>query len=315
MPESRDQSTAVRRLTRSVGQGVKELPSNAAWLVSKAAGHRGPASVTHGMTHGLADTARQAGVAVVDALPVGGDSIELRMQRARAAVADAQQAEDAAIQESIEAEHQAQEAERVAERCRAYVRDVESEQHESVEQCVEQARREADARIEATRRDAEAEAARVTAEARSEADATASRARDEADQAHARATERLEAAREKLEEARRLAEEAMRATKEAADEAYRQAQQVAADAEADARAADQRLAEAEGVRNEAAERQGDVAQHLNGSGPGGLGAMNKQQLLDLAATRGLEGRSTMTKAQLVKALDRRSTSSRKAGAK
>ena len=152
-------------------------------------------------------------------------------------------------------------------------------------------------------------------DARSEAEATAGRAREDADKAHARAQERLESAREKLEEARRLAEEAMEATRAAADEAYRQAQQVAAEAEADAREAEQRVAEAERVRDSAADRQGEVAAHLNGAGKGSLEAMNKQQLLDVAATRGVEGRSSMTKAELVKALDRRSTSTRKAGAK
>jgi len=134
MPEKQEQSRPVRRLSKTLGLGVKELPSNAAWLVSKA-GHKGrshvPAAAST-VTHGLADAARHAGVAVVDALPVGGDSIELRMQRARAAVAEAQEAEEAAVRESIEAEQQAQEAERVAQRCRDYVRDVENEQRESV---------------------------------------------------------------------------------------------------------------------------------------------------------------------------------------
>jgi len=107
----------------------------------------------------------------------------------------------------------------------------------------------------------------------------------------------------------------MQATKAAADEAYRQAQQVAAEAEADAREAGQRLAEAEQVRDTAVGRESLVAQHLNGSGTSSLEAMNKQELLDLATTRGVEGRSAMTKAELVKALNRRSTSTRKAGTK
>jgi hypothetical protein len=77
------------------------------------------------------------------------------------------------------------------------------------------------------------------------------------------------------------------------------------------------VAEAERVRDSAADRQGEVAAHLNGAGKGSLEAMNKQQLLDVAAAREVPGRSSMTKAQLVKALDRdrRSTSTRKAGAK
>lgn len=321
MPEEHEEPGPVRRLSKSVGLGVKELPSNAAWLLSKAAGSTLRPHVASGgpsaLTHGLVDAARHAGVAVVDALPAGGDSIELRMQRARAAAGEAQEAEAAAVQQSIEAEQQAQEAERIAERCRAYVHDVEAEQREWVDQRVEQARREADARVEEARREAEAEAEQVVTDARSEAEATTERAREDAERAHARAQQRLEGAHEKLEEARRLAEEAIQATRAAADEAFRQAQQVAAEAESDAREAEQRLAEATQVRDAAADRQGEVAAHLNGSGKGSLESMNKQQLLDVAAARRLEGRSSMTKAQLVKALDRdrSSTSTRKAGAR
>ena len=50
-------------------------------------------------------TWRGAGVTVMDALP-GGDSVELRLQRARDAVAEAQEAEERAVQESLEAERE-----------------------------------------------------------------------------------------------------------------------------------------------------------------------------------------------------------------
>ena len=44
MPEKQEQSRPVRRLSKTLGLGVKELPSNAAWLVSKA-GHKGRSHV------------------------------------------------------------------------------------------------------------------------------------------------------------------------------------------------------------------------------------------------------------------------------
>ena len=48
--------------------GLREMPSNAAWLVSRARDRR-----------------RQLSAAVVDASPVGGNSVETQMKRAREA--------------------------------------------------------------------------------------------------------------------------------------------------------------------------------------------------------------------------------------
>ena len=118
MPEKVKPTRPVRRLTKALGDGVKELPTNATWLLSKAVPHdQGSAGTRAPSATGLLDMARSAGATVMDALP-GGDSIELRLQRARAAVAEAQEAEERAVQESLEAEREAQEAEQVAERCR-----------------------------------------------------------------------------------------------------------------------------------------------------------------------------------------------------
>ncbi len=310
MPEKVKPARRVRRLSHALGEGVKELPNNATWLLAKAVGpldHRSFSSA--GPVGGLVDVARQAGASVMDAVP-GGDSIELRLQRARAAVSQAQAAEDDAVQQSLEAERLAQEAEEVAERCQDYVRDVEAEQARLVEQRVAEARREAEVRVEEARLEAQSEADRALESAREEADARAEEARREAESANERARAGLEDARDKLVEARALSEEALEATREAAEEAHRQALQVAAEAERDARSAQERVAEAQRVQAATGDTASELTRQLNGAGTSSLKSMSKQELLDLAAAQGIEGRSAMTKAELATALGR---ASRKSG--
>ena len=45
MPEKVKPTRPVRRLSKALGEGVKELPTNATWLLSKAVSTRGPRSV------------------------------------------------------------------------------------------------------------------------------------------------------------------------------------------------------------------------------------------------------------------------------
>ena len=291
----------VRRLTKALGTGVKDLPSNTTWLMRKAVSPLDPRPVasraTDAAAHGLLDMARQAGASVVDALPVG-DSVELRLQRARAAAAEAQDAEDDAVQASLEAERETAEAEQVAERCRAYLADVEAEQAELVASRVAEAQREADEHVEEARRAAQEDADDSVERARTEAEEHIERARREAEQSHAQARERLEAATQKLEEARRLADDALEATRAAADEAQRQAEQVAAEAQRDARIAAERAAAAQEVRD----RSAAAAKTLRSNGavtPTTLKAMTKDQLQELATAHEIEGRSSMTKTELV----------------
>ncbi len=306
MPEKVKPTRRVRRISKALGAGVKDLPTNATWLLSKAVSPLDPRSVgaQRPSATGLLDMARSAGATVMDALP-GGDSVELRLQRARAAVAEAKEAEERAVQESLEAEGETQAAEEVAERCREYVRDVEAEQERLVEARVDEARREAEARIDEARREAQADAEQVVEGARQEAEGRAEQAGREAEAAHERARDRLEAARDKLLEARQLSEEAIEATRAAAEEAHRQSLQVAADAEREARSAQERVNEAEEARARTTSTAGELTRQLNGVGPtSSLKTMTKQELLDLAAAQDVEGRSAMTKDQLVTALNR-----------
>jgi hypothetical protein len=73
----------VHWLSGQASAGVKELPRNGAWLLSRIVGS--PRSAA-GSTGGAAtDAARRVSAAVVDALPGARDSVEQRLKRAEAA--------------------------------------------------------------------------------------------------------------------------------------------------------------------------------------------------------------------------------------
>ena len=112
-------------------------------------------------------------------------------------------------------------------------------------------------------------------------------------------------ARERLAEARRLADEATQAARAAAEEAHRQAEQLADDAEQQARAADEKVAAAEQVGRDAELTAKHTVRHLHGDRPDGeLESQTKAELLELAAAIDVEGRTAMTKAELVSAIER-----------
>jgi len=118
-------------------------------------------------------------------------------------------------------------------------------------------------------------------------------------------------ATERLAEARQLAEEATRAARAAAEEAHRQAQELADDAEEQAHAADTKVAAAEQLGREAETTAKDTARQLRtGFTNGDLGAHTKHELLELAAAIDIEGRTTMTKAELVSAIEKASRPAR-----
>src|ERR687897_1701642 len=84
--------------------GLREMPSNAAWLMSRARDRR-----------------RKVSAAVVDAAPVGGDSVEIRMKRAREAAERAREAEERAVEAGRESKEGAEDARQGGERGRARV--------------------------------------------------------------------------------------------------------------------------------------------------------------------------------------------------
>ena len=69
--------------------GLKELPSNAAWLVSRALR---PLDSIEETVAGARDQGRRIEAAVIDAAPLGGDSVETRIRRAQEAAERAREA-------------------------------------------------------------------------------------------------------------------------------------------------------------------------------------------------------------------------------
>ena len=122
-------------------------------------------------------------------------------------------------------------------------------------------------------------------------------------QSQQRAEELVEEATEKLAEARRLANEATDAARKAAEQAHRQAQQLADEAEQQASEAEARVSAAEQIREHSEATAKDTARALErDTTNGGLESYNKPELVELAAGIGIEGRTNMTKAELVDAI-------------
>ena len=86
-------------LSEQTRTGLREMPSNAAWLLSRARDRR-----------------RKVSAAVVDAAPVGGDSVEIRMKRAREAAERAREAEERAVDAGQESQERSDYARQVSER-------------------------------------------------------------------------------------------------------------------------------------------------------------------------------------------------------
>src|SRR5688572_16389235 len=141
-----------RGLRSMLAVGVKDLPRNASWLMAKAL-NPGTDGATesagsklrdihlgNGVGQSLADTVRSAGATIKDALPTG-NSVELRLQRARAATEQARAAEDQAMKSAELARQKVEEFKRIDQEERARVKAVRKEHAQEVDQRVADARR------------------------------------------------------------------------------------------------------------------------------------------------------------------------------
>ena len=139
--------------------GLREMPSNAAWLLSrvlKPAEAVGTAAESAAV--GVRDRGRKVGAAVVDAAPVGGDSVEIRMKRAQDAAERAREAEERAVDAARESKDLADHARQVSERGRARLREVDREASQRVKQRVAEAQKAAEEFVKHERLAAEADA-------------------------------------------------------------------------------------------------------------------------------------------------------------
>jgi len=283
----------VMSLLEQARTGLREMPSNAGWLVSRARARRPKISA-----------------AVVDAAPGSGGSVDVRLERAREAAERAWEAEERAVDAGREAHESSDYAQQVSKRGHARLARLDRETRQWIKQRLAEARQAADEwveqrlaeaekaaneSVERERQAAEKEAQQERREVSAEVEQEIEEAQLEAEESHERAEYLAGEATAHMAEAARLAEEAA----EAAEEAQRQSKQLADEAQqqaSDARAREEELSE----QPTAAAK--DTARRLEGDSDGGLESYNKPQLVELAASIGVEGRTTMTKHELVEAI-------------
>ena len=107
-------------LSESAGTGLRELPANAAWLLSQVLpSEAGPVAETR-------DAARRLKASVEDAAPIG-DSVETRMKRASTAAERAQRAEEEALAAAEESKRASDHARVVAESNRTQIAELKRE--------------------------------------------------------------------------------------------------------------------------------------------------------------------------------------------
>jgi DNA repair exonuclease SbcCD ATPase subunit len=293
-------------LAKQTQIGLREMPANAAWLLSrmlKPAEHVGDAAES--AAAGARDRSRQLGAAVIDAVPIGGDSVEIRMRRAHDAGLEARAAEDQAVAAAQESKARADHARETSERGRARLKTVERETERQVKQRTAEAQKAADESVRRERSDAEAAAEDERQQAKAEVQEELEDAQRQAEEAQQHAEELVREATERLAEARQLATEAAGAAREVAEAAHRQAEQLADEAQQQATDADAQVRAAEQLRDRSEATARHTAQHLQRKDTNGdLSSYSKPALVELAATIGIEKRTTMTKGQLVNAIDR-----------
>jgi hypothetical protein len=288
--------------------GLREMPSNAAWLLSqvfKPAEAIGTAAES--ATAGARDRGRKVGAAIVDAAPVGRDSVEIRVRRAQDAAERAREAEDRAVEAARESKVLADHARQVSERGRARMREVERETSRYVERRLAEAQKDADEFVKRERQAAEADAEEQRREVQEEVHNEIEEAQRDAEESQRGAQELVEDATEKLAEARRLADEAAEAARAAADEANRQAQQLANEAEQQASDAEARVRATERLGDDLVATAKQTARKLNrDTTNGGLKSYSKPELVELAASIGINAPTNMTKPELVGAITKAS---------
>src|SRR5215204_3097025 len=117
--------------------GLREMPSNAAWLLSRALQPAEDAAA------GARDQGRKVTAAVVDAAPVG-DSVEIRARRAHDAAERAREAEERAVEAARTSKELAERARETSERGRARVKEIDRETSRQVKQRVAEAQKAAE---------------------------------------------------------------------------------------------------------------------------------------------------------------------------
>jgi colicin import membrane protein len=275
------------------------------------------------------------------------DSVETRLRDARRASDEAREAEERALALAQEAKQAADGAKRITraarERAKEAERDAKAQAGERVDQVraeadgqvvavrrdgderVREARREADERVKQARRSADERVAqerqragqdadKAIAATRATADADAQQAQQEAQQASERAEQAVGEATQALTQARQLADEASQAALAAAAEAGREAERLAVEAGqvASYTTGDGRgtaTARSRSSHSRSPRRRSAGGPAAKATPAARLELQSKTELLRRAGALDVEGRATMSKAQLAQAIKKAPTNS------
>ena len=299
-------TSAERWLSERTRTGLREMPSNAAWLLSRVlqpAEAIGTAAESGAA--GARGQGRRRSAAVADTVPVDGDSF--RMRRARDALERAREAEEQAVEAARESKERSDHAQEVSERGRARVTAAEREASRRVKQRIAEAQKTAAEFVEREREEAEADAEEQQQSVQAEVHAEIEDAQRDAEASQEKAEELIAHAGKTLAEARRLANEATEAARATAAEAQHRAQQLANEAEQQANDAENRITAAEQIRKHWETTTKETARVLQRDPTnGGLELYDKPELVELAASIGIEEWTTMTKTELVEAIEKAS---------
>lgn len=296
------------QLAGALATGVREMPRNASWLVAKALKPlAAPRDKVKDAGEDAVQKVRSTGAVVKDALPGTGDSVEHRLARAHAAADQAKQSEEQSVASAREADRLAKAADRAETEKEKRIEEVRSQQQAEADARVHEAEQEAERRVAEVRAEAQARADHAVARFAEQAESETERVRREAVEARERAEQDFARATEQLAEARRRSDEATQAAQEAASEAAREADRLTGAARTRKKEAASSVAAARRVqtRNSTAARKkvsATTSKKGSGSASAKLEALPKKELLELATAQGVEGRSSMTKTQLARAL-------------
>ena len=270
--------------------GVRDLPRSAASLLSRVLRPNGSSSSADtDVADKVLDKGRQVIHRAASAVGSAGSDrgVEALLRRAEEAAEAADAAEAEAMERAEEAKRTAEEAQHVADEAKDRLAEAEAEAKHSIEsqidaatrdgeELVRQARRQATEHVDEVRVAATRDAESELDDLKSELDAEVASTRGRAQEAAARAQAALVAADDAVAQARELATQARQTAEDAAAEAVRTADRL-------------------GWEERDITATPTVSKKV-------LAAQTKAELLDLATTAHVEGRSHMTKAQLVNAL-------------
>ena len=283
--------------------GLREMPSNAIWLLSRALSPVDTIEEAAGSAAAnVRDQGRKLEAAVVDAAPVGGDSVDVRIRRAQDAAERAREAEDRAREAAQDAKACAERVKEISERGRQRLQEAGRQSDRDVKQRVAEAEKAAQEFVQHERQAAKTDAEEHRSQVAEEVENEIADAHREAEEARQEAEQLVADASDKLAEAGRLADEAAGAARATAEEAQRQAQELTHQAERQGHAADAKVRATEELRDHLVTTAKQTARALNRETTNGLSTYSKAELVDLAAELGIRGRSNMTKKELVAAL-------------